>query len=42
MRFDEDTISRLLESRRWQLDANSMSGVDFNDIDTALNETESR
>lgn len=42
LRFDEATISRLLESRWWELDPEDMEGVDFNDIEKALREIESR
>ena len=42
MRFDEETVSRLLESRWWELDPTDMNCVDFNDIDAALNEIEAR
>lgn len=42
LRFDETTIARLLESRWWQLDPVDMDGIDFNDVETALNEIETR
>ena len=42
LRFDETTITRLLNSKWWQLDPADMDGIDFNDIEAALNEIESR
>ncbi|THE11036.1 CatB-related O-acetyltransferase [Bacillus timonensis] len=41
-RFDEDTIKRLLEIKWWNYMLDSLEGLDFSDIESALLELENR
>lgn len=40
-RFDEETIARLLAARWWEYSPNQLDGIDFSDVDAALERIES-
>lgn len=41
-RFDEETIAKLLELQWWRFDADSLLGVDFEDVNAAIEQVKAR
>jgi acetyltransferase-like isoleucine patch superfamily enzyme len=41
-RFDEETIAKLLDLQWWRFDADSLLGIDFEDVNTAIEQIKER